>query len=70
MQVLEVVVFEESGEERMVLGLCRLCEKSWPTPEPHHYAVVSPRGTAHVAEDYGMTACGRDGTGAKWWWKL
>lgn len=69
-RTLKVVTFEETGAERMVLGLCKLCAKSWPEPEPEDYGIVSPTGVAHVGADYGMTVCGKDATGREWWWQL
>lgn len=70
MNVLDVVVFTESGEERMVLGLCKSCKRTWEARDakPEHFSVISPMGTAHVGVDYGFTACGYDATGDKWWW--
>jgi hypothetical protein len=70
MRVLDRISDEETGVERMVTGLCKLCAKSWPHPNHTHYAVVSPTGVAHVGADYGMTACGKDATGEDWWWEL
>lgn len=74
MSALEVVVFEETGEERQVVGRCGRCERthmhtfarlSWSSASG---GVVSPAGVMHVAAEYGLTACGLDATGPKWWW--
>lgn len=61
------VYFEETGEERAIVGYCKVCRiasDDWPPP------VVSPAGVVHHGADYGMTACGKDATGPRWWWRL
>lgn len=32
--------------------------------------IVSPSGKAHMGKEYGMSACGKDATGGRWWWPL
>lgn len=73
MKLLEVVVFEETGEERAILGFCKRCERTWEgksDPDHEFFTVVSQMGTAHTGIDYGMTGCGVDATGERWWWRL
>ena len=50
----------------------RLCSRCYPRRKLAEIEIrlVSPRGVVHESEDYGMTACGRDATGPKWWWAL
>jgi hypothetical protein len=37
--------------------------KGWPGA-----VIVSPSGLAHVGLADGVTLCGKDATGAAWWW--
>lgn len=64
------VYFEETGEERRIDGFCKRCQASDERIMDDDFGVVSPRGMAHVGVDYGMTLCGIDSTGDKWWWQL
>jgi len=66
--VLTTVVFEETGEERSVVKYCARCARMWEGGE--EVEVVSPAGVAHCGNDYGLTLCGIDATGAGWWHRL
>lgn len=48
---------------------CRTCRVNL-TEIRADVVVVSPKGMAHIGEDYGRTFCGRDATGDNWWWPL
>jgi hypothetical protein len=49
---------------------CARCRRCWDYTDERAYQVVSPTGVCHVGADYGMTLCGIDATGPKWWWPL
>jgi len=53
-----------------IKSYCRRCARAWVYEHEDQYGVVSPKGVAHIGEDYGMTACGIDATDEKWWWRL
>jgi hypothetical protein len=59
----QIVVFEETGEEREVVRGCKRCGVGEGDP----ILVVSPSGIAHHV-DGDTTNCGIDATGAGWWW--
>jgi hypothetical protein len=59
------VTFEETGEQREVVGYCRRCFRA--EPDEIEVVIVSPDGMAHRGSDYGNTLCGIDATGARWW---
>jgi hypothetical protein len=61
------VTFEETGEERIVKRGCVRCFPDGKIDQDFQF-VVSPTGIAHMGEDYGITYCGIDATGKKWWW--
>ena len=63
------VVFEDTGEERIVIGRCRVCYP-YGAYQTLRQLVVSPNGLAHQEGYYGNTVCGKDATGDKWWWPL
>jgi hypothetical protein len=67
------VYWEEEGKEREVTGICRRCY-SPPLSiltEKDSFAIVSPRGMAHMGgETSEMTACGINATGDDWWHRL
>jgi len=68
-----VVIFDETGEERTVRGVCRRCYRCGELVSELSVAelqVVSPMGIAHYANEYGDTDCGRNATREGWWWKL
>ena len=60
----EVVVFNETGEERVVRGWCFVCVQQ----EVYGDGVVSPSGLMHVGMTGGETRCGKDATLDGWWW--
>ena len=62
-----VVLFEETGEERIVERDCKVCRRA---AESYGCGVVSPSGVAHIGIDGGDTLCGHDATGDGWWWPL
>lgn len=64
------VIFEETGEQREVVGFCKRCARTYLYLREDQWGIVSPSGVAHIGEDYGMTACGIDATGERWWWEL
>lgn len=66
---MEVVVFEETGEKRKVVGGCLRCGVT-PADIEAVSVVVSPTGKAHYGGHYGITTCGIDATGDGWWWPL
>lgn len=59
-----------------VTRVCETCayiarwDKSIPRLSVSDPPLVSPTGLVHHGTDYGMTACGKDATGPKWWWRL
>lgn len=59
------VTYDETGEEREVVGYCRAC-RVHPDDE---VMLVSPQGIAHHAEQ-DTTDCGHNATGDGWWWRL
>lgn len=60
---------EEPSRYRIVLGRCKRCEATMAERGTHDpFLVISPKGKAHIGDDYGMTACGLDATGDEWWW--
>lgn len=62
------VVFEETGEEREVVGSCGIC---FPDPDViGEVYLVAPDGIQHEAWEGGETDCGEDATGPDWWWRL
>lgn len=52
-----------------VTSFCKRCP-AYQEDVDSGYVVVSPTGMAHDGADYGMTRCGIDATGDKWWWPL
>jgi hypothetical protein len=48
---------------------CKRCRKTLWGATPWAGGVISPSGIEHIAEDYGMTACGIDAKGDNWWWR-
>jgi hypothetical protein len=59
---------EPETSQPEIKSYCRRCTRSRYYEDD--YGVISPKGIAHIDEDYGMTACGIDATGEKWWWRL
>jgi hypothetical protein len=53
-----------------ITGYCKRCARCWVYESTEDYAVVSPSGVTHIGADYGITACGIDATGERWWWRL
>lgn len=53
-----------------VKSYCKRCRRDPYGQYDEAFAVVSPSGVAHIGEDGGTTACGIDGTGDDWWWRL
>jgi hypothetical protein len=64
---MKLVVFEETGEEREVVGYCRVCHAA----SEEDVMLVSPQGVAHHADWFegDRTDCGHDATGPEWWWR-
>lgn len=60
----QFVIYEETGEEREVVGYCRVCGA---TPD-EDVMLVSPQGVAHHAA-MDSTDCGHNATGPEWWWR-
>lgn len=70
---LGTVYFEETGEEREVVSMCKLCARVDPSFAYESIAdvpIVSPSGVGHHSSGYGVTDCGKDATGEGWWWRL
>lgn len=61
------VVFEETGEKRIVKSNCLRCFPNRQLPRSEQF-IVSPGGMAHAGRDDGSTDCGITATGDKWWW--
>lgn len=59
---VDVVVFEETGEKRIVVKDCQRCAGG------SGQVVVSPTGTAHYV-NFETTLCGHDATYGTWWWQ-
>jgi hypothetical protein len=53
-----------------VVRPCKRCYPEQPRVSEIDVWLVSPRGVVHHGADYGMTACGIDATGERWWWRL
>jgi len=62
----DLVVFNETGEERRVVRDCKICLSVASCRSC--CGVVSPTGIAHVSRTFGDTFCGHDATGERWWW--
>lgn len=63
-----VVWWEEEPERtRKVVRGCKVCGGDISEP-----LIVSPSGVAHESSGVndGTTDCGKDATGADWWWRL
>jgi hypothetical protein len=65
-----IVVFEQTGEKRQVVRRCKRCQLSYAAFLRSSQGVVSANGIEHIGADYGMTECGIDATGDRWWWPL
>ena len=66
-----IVTFEETGEQRAVKSVCARCAKMhWVPLQLTDVDIVSRNGIGHVGDEYGMTLCGIDATGDRWWHKL
>lgn len=61
----DIVVFEDTGEERKIVRDCRRCNN----PATHGLPVISPTGVAHIVAGGERTFCGKDATGDGWWWE-
>ena len=59
-----VVVFADTGEQRQVVHGCKTCKA-----DPENPMIVSVHGVAHESDGWGVTRCGVDATGEKWWWR-
>jgi hypothetical protein len=60
---------EEPDRRRKVLSCCRVCFGGRRVGLDQ-VMCVSPQGVAHESDDYGVTVCGKDGTGTDWWWRV
>lgn len=54
-------------ERPYVVARCRRCKVTRADVDANR-VIVSSRGYAHFAGNYGDTRCGQDATGARWWW--
>jgi len=59
---------EEPGRTREVVDFCRICFRGNRVGLDQVW-IVSPQGLAHESDGYGVTVCGKDGTGPDWWWR-
>ena len=70
------VTFDESGEQRVVTGLCWRCQSTdryVPFRELKDAQIVSPTGLGHLGHRWigsERTACGMDATADNWWHRL
>lgn len=53
-----------------IVRYCHNCARTYVYNSPDDWQVVSPKGVGHIGQDYGVTACGVDATGDRWWWRL
>lgn len=59
---------EEPERQRVVVGVCEVCDRIEPIDEVL-LQLVSPSGLLHHAKSE-RTSCGKDATGPEWWWPL
>jgi hypothetical protein len=69
-ELVRSVFFDETGEEIVVVALCRRCYRDGETLEAADLGIVSPRGTAHHSDGCESTECGIRATGDGWWWSF
>lgn len=71
--VQEALVSAYSGEEvpkPAVVRQCKVCGNAWWAKGRPWTGIVSPRRVEHIGLNDGLTVCGKDATGDKWWWPL
>jgi hypothetical protein len=66
------VYFEDTGEEREVVGVCKRCKERSLDLQVESAPIIGPRGIAHeqswLRDE--RTVCGKDATGPRWWWRF
>jgi hypothetical protein len=62
------VRFTETGELRVLTGLCLRCGVQQRDCDHFTGCTVSPAGVIHFEALDGDTLCGHDATGERWWW--
>ena len=67
--VVRTVYFTDTGDELVVTAACKVCKLTQADLASTPFdLVVSPRGMAHLTDEYGDTDCGKDATRVGWWW--